>query len=221
MRRMEYAFIQNPNASQTVDFQPDYTNDPQLTLTCVSFVPKHIAQAIQKTIIEPLLAIEPDFYYFPNESLHVTIQNIRVINHPPHFGPSEVEKAKLLLSEQVHNYGPFTFEYHGLLSMPTSVSMIALVTPEYDQFVKLLRAKLIDAGLPDDKKYFTDEIVFANTTICRYTHKPSQEFIKKIETMKDIRIGNFVADETSLIETNAGGHPSKTRIFGTYRFSQI
>lgn len=218
MRQMEVQALSNPAVTTIVPMQTDYANDPQLCLTCVSFLPKDIATRIQTQILTPLKTIEPDFYYYPIESLHVTIQNIRVINYPLHFGPTEIAKTKKLLSEFVPGYEPFRFELSGTIHMPTSLVVIALVDPAYDQFVRTLRQALIDAGIPDDKKYFTDEIVFANTTVCRYTHAPSQKFLQEVKKLRDEHIGAFTVHEVSLIETNAGVHPSKTKVFGTYRF---
>lgn len=218
MRQMELSLASGVSASAIVPFQSNYASDSQVCLTCVSFLPKNTATTIQTQILFPLRIIEPNFYYYPVESLHITIQNIRVINYPPHYGPTEIAKAKNLLSEFVPRYESFRFELSGTIQMPTSLAIIALASPEYDQFVRILRRTLIDAGIPDDKKYFTDEIVFANTTICRYTHKPSQKFLEKLETLKDVDIGTFVASDVSLVETNAGAYSSKTRVFGTYRF---
>lgn len=218
MHQMEASLASGASASSVVPFQTDYTNDPQLCLTCVSFLPKDIATKIQTQILTPLMTIEPDFYYYLIESLHVTIQNIRVINYPPHFGSTEIAKIKKLLSEFVPGYEPFRFELSSTIQMPTSLVVIALVDHAYDQFVRTLRQALIDAGISDDKKYFTDEIVFANTTVCRYTHAPSQKFLQEIKKLRVEHIGAFTVHEVSLIETNAGAHPSKTKVFGTYRF---
>lgn len=221
MRQMEAAVQSNPSASTLVSIRQDYVNDPSRSLTCVSFVPPNIANTIIHDIIEPLQQLEPHFYYFPLPSMHVTIQNIRISQYPLHFDSTDIAKAKELLSNNISQYKPFSFTYEGLLSMPTSVSLIALVNPDYDRFVKSLRTQLIDAGIPDDKKYFTDEIVFANTTICRYTHKPSAEFLEKLETFKDKSVGDVEIKDVSLVTMNAGAHPSTMNILSTYQFRQI
>lgn len=221
MRQMELQLASNTSATTIVPMQSDFINDQQIALTCISYIPKDIANTIQTQLIESLKTIEPNFYYYPIESMHVTIQNVRVIHNPPRFTASDIAKTNRMLSEIVPASNPFLFEYSGLLSMPTSVSVIALVTPEFDQFVKQLRNQLVGIGVPDDKTYFTDEIIFANTTICRYTHKPSLEFIKKLDQLNNTYIGKFLANDVSLVEINAGAYPSKTTIHGTYRFRQI
>ncbi len=222
MRQMELSLASDVSASAVVPMQKDYIHDPKLCLAAVSWLPKRISVAIQTKLIAQLSAIEPDFYYYSGESLHITVQSIRTINDPPHFGPPEIAKSQNLLSACINTRtDPFEFELRGLLSMPTSVSVIALVTPDYDRIVRSLRVQLVAAGIHDDKKYFTNETVFANVTICRYTHAPSRKFLDAVLAYKDMHIGRFVAESVSLIETNAAAHPSKTRVFGTYKFRQI
>lgn len=109
-------------------------------------------------------------------------------------------------------------ELWGVLRLLTSTSIIVLVDAAYDQFVKRLRKRLKDAGVADDKKYFTDELVFANSTFVRFTHKPSPAFTEKLNRLRDIPLGTLEVTEISLIQTNAVCHPSKTTILGSYRF---
>lgn len=221
MRQMEDSLAKNTAASTIVTMQKDYVNDPQLCLTCVSFLPKNTAETIQTQLLTALATIEPAFYYYPVQSLHVTIQNIRVINNPPHFSAADIAKAQQLLLNFIPSYGPFVFEFSGILRLPTSLAIIALITPEYDRFIRAFRQALVAAGIPDDKKYFTDEIIFANTTICRYTHEPSQEFFGEVEKRKQTSFDSMRAQEVSLIQTNAGAHPSKMKVLCTYPFRQI
>lgn len=221
MRQMEDSLAKNTAASTIVIIQKDYVNDPQLCLTCVSFLPKNIAETIQTQLLTKLATIESAFYYYPVQSLHVTIQNIRIINNPPHFCSADIAKAQQLLQNFIPAYKPFVFEFFGILLLPTSLAIIALITPEYERFVRAFRQALINAGIPDDKQYFTNEIIFANTTICRYTHEPSQEFLDELKKYERTSFGSMRAQEVSLIQTNAGAHPSKTKVLGTYQFHQI
>lgn len=216
--QMENSFSAGKSVSTVVPMQSDYKHDNQLCLTCVSFLSKNVASTINSQFISPLKSIVPEFYYYQEGSLHITIQNIRIIHNPPHFNQIEINKARQLLTDLIPKIKPFQFELVGLISLPTSIAIIALVRPEYDTFVKMLRHSLVASGIPDDKKYFTDEIIFANITICRYTHKPSQKFMNKVDALKEKSIGPFVANKLSLVEMNAGAHPSKTRILGTYSF---
>ena len=220
MRQMEQSFASNPHTATIVPMQTDFINDPQMALTAVSYLPKDIAAIITRTVIEPLKTIEPEFYYYPAVSMHITVQNVRVIHDPPRFTAADIEVARSVFRQSVKNEQPFTFSVHGILAMPTSVSIIALGTPEYDWFVKQLRKDLSNAGVPDDKSYFTDELVFANITIARFTHTPSTEFLKKLESLNHIDIGTVVIKDMHLVAMNAGANREKTTVLETYRFAE-
>lgn len=221
MRQMESSLASGSRASTIVPLQADYATDTQMCLSVNSFVPSTIAAAIQAKLIEPLRQIDPAQYYYPNESLHITFHSVRIIHDPPTYTDQDIKTSHRLLTKFIPLEQPFPFILHGILSMPTSVSVIALIIPEYNRFIRKLRHLFVDSGIPDDKKYFSDEIVFANTTICRYTHKPSSEFLEKLKVLKDMYVGEFVAKDVSLVETNAGAFPSKTTVLGRYQFREI
>ncbi len=221
MRQMELTLASDSNTSTIVPFQADYATDNQMCLSVNAFLSRAIGLSIQTKLIDPLRQIDPTQYYYSNGSLHITFHSVRIIHNPPSYTDLDIKNSKQLLAKFVPPERPFPFVLQGVLSMPTSVSLIALVTPEYDQFIRRLRHEFISSGIPDDKKYFTDKMVFANTTICRYTHKPSQEFLEKVAELKNLFIGEYTAEKVCLVETNAGAYPSKTTVLAEYRFSQI
>lgn len=219
MRQMETMLAADSHVSTIVPMQADYATDNQMCLSLNAFVPEAIATSIHNKLIEPLQRLDRHHYYYQNESLHVTFHSIRIIHNPPTYSQKDIETSRALLTKLIPSERPFPFVWHGVLALPTSVSVIVLVTPSYNRFIRRVRHEFVSHGIPDDKKYFSDTMVFANTTICRYTHKPSPEFIEKLQTLKDTNIGNGVIDTVSLVETNAGAHPSKTRVLGDYRFA--
>lgn len=217
MRQMESSFVTGESSSTIVSIQNNYATDPQLCLTFVTFLPPDIMEVIDNKLIKTLRAIEPDFYYFPAESLHITIQNVRTVHNPPRFTAQDIAIVRSLAHEMFSKEPPFTFTLRGVLSMPTSVSIIALVTHAYDRFIKDFRQRLTDTGVSDDKTYFTDEMVFANATICRYTHAPSKSFLESVSGFRDIEVATVTTTEVALITGNAVAHPSKTTVLETYR----
>lgn len=214
MRQLETRAASGTATSAFVSMQQDYVNDPRLCLTIVSFLSPKLQESIDDNLIKPLRALEPDFYYFPRESLHITIQNIRTVADPPLYTAADIATADRLLAGFLNRHrGTFTFQLRGTIKFPTSAAIIALIEPAYDAFVKQLRTELAAAGIPDNKTYFTDEMVFANCTFCRYTHAPSEKFLKRLEGFADTNLGEFTAEKMTLIQTNAGCHPSKTKFF--------
>jgi len=217
MRQMETMLAADSRVSTIVPMQTDFASDNQLCLSLNAFVPEAIAASIQNKLIEPLQRLDPTQYYYQKQSLHVTFHSIRIIHNPPTYSQKDIETSRGLLTKLIPSERPFPFVWHGVLALPTSVSVIVLITPRYNRFIHRIRHEFVRHGIPDDKKYFSDTMVFANTTICRYTHTPTPEFLKKLQTLKDTDIGSGVIDTVALVETNAGAHPSKTRVLGTYR----
>lgn len=218
MRQMEQTLAADTTAATIVPYQTDYATDRQLCLSVNAFVSPDIAASIQSKLIEPLRKIDPTQYFYPAESLHITFHSIRIIHDPPTYTAHDIEVSDRLLESVIPSNEPFPFTLQGVMSMPTSASVIALITPAYNQFIQTLRKTFVSAGIPDDKKYFTEETVFANSTFCRYTHRPTPEFLQTLNQMKDTVIGNFLATHVSLVTTNAGAYPTKTAVLGTYPF---
>lgn len=220
MRQMETSLASGSAASTIVPFQADYATDSQLALSLNASIPAETANIIQTKLIRPLRAIDPTQYYYPPESLHITFHSIRIIHDPPSYTEADIERSRTLLSRMAPSEGPFPFTLAGVFSLPTSVFVAALATPRYDAFIRRIRSAFTGAGIPDDKTYFTDELVFANTTICRYTHPPTQEFLETLRGLRDTDIGDVRIESVSLVETNAAANLAKMRVLGIYRFGQ-
>ena len=221
MRQMESELSAGTTDATIVPMQTDYASDPQLCLTLLKTpLPPHITKRILDRLVSPLVAIEPDFYYYSDKTLHMTIQTIRKVHNPPQYTPAHIARVKTLLTKEIHRHGPFTFDLSGVMSLPTSAAIIALGSFEYTDFILSLRQKLKDADVSTDQTYYRNDIVFANCTICRYTHRPSRKFLATLKKLRDEHIGTCVIDDVSFVETNAGVDPAKTTVFGTYRFKK-
>ena len=218
MRQMEERFTDDPHAASTVPMQLDYISDRQMCLTVNSFIPDAIANRIQSMIIEPMRRVDPTHYYYDNASLHITIHTVRTIHYPPTFTDNTIETSKSVLARYIPKNRPFRFRLIGIMAIPTSVAVIAIASARYNRFTHVLRRAFTAEGIPDEKKYFSPDVTFANVTVCRYTHMPSPEFLKTLTSLKTTPVGSVTVGEVALLETNAGAHPSKTRIFATYPF---
>lgn len=195
----------------------DYVNDALICLTGVVFLPEKIKRSISKKIIEPLRKEDNNQYYYLPESLHLTLQNVRIISNPPFFTKKDIVKVKKVFEEVIPKFRSFSFELRNLFELPTSLSICGFCDEVLKYLVLELREKLQKAGVPDNKKYASDEVFFGNITICRYTKKPTKDFLAKIKELKNIEIGRFVIKEVSLITTNKVCHPSKTQIIEIYK----
>jgi 2'-5' RNA ligase len=204
------------NKSSIVEVQKDYANDNQLCLSSISFVPKDLAAEMATKIMEPLQAIEPDFYYYPVNSLHLSIKNIRTIHNPPLFTEEDIKKVAKLFGETVPQFPSLHFEIEDIIKMPTSVLVIAYAEENFKKLFLALDYGLKEIGVPDDKRYFSDSVVWGSITLCRFTHQPKPEFIDKVRSMRHLKFGEMVVSDIKLVVCNAVCHEGSRRTIASF-----
>lgn len=194
----------------------DYINDNRICFTSVVFLPIQLEQKIIDKIIILLSKADRHQYFYTPGSFHLTIQNIRTISDPPLFNNNDIEKTKEVFAKIIPKYNRFTFKLKGLFELPTSLAVCGYTDETFTTLSSELTHKLIKAGVPDNKKYFTQDIIFGNLTFCRYTQKPNAQFMKIVSELKNVEIGDFEVKSISLITTNAAATPNKTQIIQDY-----
>ena len=215
-KELEKRFKKGEKPSSVVELMKDYASDNRICLTSVVFIPQKLQKTILQRIINPLKQADKRQYYYLPESLHLTIQNIKQEKLPPSFTNSDIEKVKKVFKEVIFKYKKFSFNLKGLFEMPTSLSICGYSNELLKHFVLESRGKLQQAGVPDDKKYASDNIFFGNITICRYTTKPNEDFFREVKKLKNINIEKIEVKRISLITTNSVCFPDKTEIIEKY-----
>lgn len=210
--KIEDQFKKGKSPSTLVESVSDYQNDPRRCLTSVVFAPPKIEDVILKKIIEPLKKVDPNQYYYVPGSFHLTIQNVRVSDFPIRFSEDDIEKARTVFQKVIAKHRAFNFEIGGLFELPTSLGLRAFSTKDLFNLASDLRGKLKNAGLPDDKKYASGDVIFGNMTICRYTSQPNDSFLREIRKLKNVEVGKFTVSKVSLITTSSICHPTQTKI---------
>lgn len=202
--------------ASVVPIQSDYRTDPARALTSVVFVPAGLGQEIRRAIIEPLQAIEPEHYYYPPESLHLTIKNIRTIHHPPHFTAADANRVAELFGRLIPPHCSFSVWLEELAPFSTSLALIAYADEQLKKLVQTLDAGLNEIGLPDDKCYLSDQVFFGNVTVCRYIRPPSSRFLQAVEEMAQVYQRELRIEAVHLITCNAVCAPETRRIIAAY-----
>jgi 2'-5' RNA ligase len=220
VKKLENFFRQDSHKSTIVNMQKDYINDDQICLTSVAFIPSHISAEIIKNISNPLRKIEADHYFYPPGSLHVTIKNVRTINNPPLFTTSGVKKVNEVFNKIISKFPIFEFSVEDVLVFPTSLSVMAYSSAIFQKLVLLLDETLKEIGVPDNKKYFSDSVLWGNITICRFIQKPGDRFIALARKMRDLEIGKFRVEKISLITCNAVCHVESRKIIAEYKLKR-
>jgi hypothetical protein len=182
----------------------DYANDSRLCLTSVHLPHSTLLNQIQQDVVEPLREIEPTFHYYPNDCLHMTIKNVRVINDPPHFNETDVQKAKKVFSETIPQHTRFNVYFYRLLMFPNNLALIGTTDAELDNIVLDLDSRLNNEGVPDDKTYLNSRYFFSNMTLVRFNNAPSEKFKQKVsELSKSLKFQPYQVDSVTLLSCNA------------------
>ncbi|HEY9783975.1 MAG TPA: hypothetical protein V6D17_01145 [Candidatus Obscuribacterales bacterium] len=201
--------------STIVPMRDDYVSDERRCLTCVQFVGGDIAGKIIE-IGESLRVQDPRQYYYPIESLHMTVQNIRVTSAPRSYSDDNVETAKRVLAVVVPQFHSVNLRVARILELPTSLSVCVFFGEDVAAMIRMLRTYLADAGLPDDKEYVSDDAIIGNITFCRFRTEPNEAFRAYVQRYKQKEIGELQLSRVSLIETGDVCHPSQTKVLASF-----
>jgi hypothetical protein len=181
----------------------DFANDNRISLAAIKFLPRALSDLIERELSQPLLATDERQFFFANQSLHMTVQNVRKISDHATFGAKEIEAARLAFQKVATSFSPFEFSLEGFLVMPASVAIRAIAEPKFAEFSRAIRDELRASGVADDKPYIDDDIVFGNITFCRYTAPPTEKFTAKINQLRNVKLGPLVIDSFELLSTNS------------------
>jgi len=215
VRSIEVGFKRGDAPSTIVSSVTNYADDRQIGLTSVSFLSRELQYKISSEIIAPLRAADPNQYYYPPESLHLTVQNLKTISDPPLFDRQYIEKARKVFAQTVPNHEPLSLDIQGIFELPTSLALCAFSSETYEELVLNLRKGLEVAGIPDDKKY-APGVVLGNITFCRFTQKPNISFEHKVEELKEVKMGSFELENIYLIQSNAVCSVPRTEVLDRF-----
>lgn len=188
----------------TVSPVSDYENDARICLTSVHLPDKKFVDQVQNVLIEPLKNISSDFFYYPPDSLHMTVKNIRVINDPPHFTEDDIAKVKEVFSSTIPQHKKFKVYFYRLLLFPNNLALIGTTDSELDNTFLELDKKLNEAGVADDKKYINSQYFFSNMTLARFNNQPSDRFFQKVEELsRSLFFEPYTVDSVTLLTCTA------------------
>lgn len=201
--------IEQQIAHQAINFTTvspvtDYAHDPRICLTSVHLLKKNLIQQIQTTLIQPLKNIEPNLYYYPNDCLHMTIKNIRIVHDKTNFTAADVQKAKNIFNETIPLHQKFKVYFYRLLLFPNNLALIGTTDAELDQIILDLDKKLTAAGIPDNKTYANAKYFFSNITLARFNQPVSTAFKQQVVTLsRNLKFEPYQVDTVSLLTCNA------------------
>lgn len=197
--------------------QQNFESDARICLTLVHFIPQQLAGSVVALGIEPLRKLEPDFHYYPPSSMHMTIKNVRAIANPPAFTTSDIQAVQRMLETLCPQLPSFKVRFEGTLLLSNSVSVVGFSDERLHRAVQEIDAGLRRIGLPDDKKYFSEEVFFSTISICRFSHTPSLQFYDAVGQLDSQIWGELEVDAASLISCNLVC--ARKHIYGSYKLT--
>ena len=154
-------------------------------LTSVVFVPSVAARNIHRNVIGRLRKSQPTHCYYPPDSMHITIKNVRTVATPPLFTETDIEKCRRVFSKVAARHSPFSFELSQVVTFAASVVVVGFCDERLKDLVLDLDRELQIAGVPDNKRYISNSVFFGNVTVCRFTAPPSAGLLQAIREMRD------------------------------------
>lgn len=202
INKIEKQVNKNTLNFSTVSPVEDYLNDPRICLTSAHFIKENLISEIHK-ITDVLKKIKPDCYYYPDNSLHTTIKNIRSIKNPPNFNQTDIIKVKNIFSKVIPDHNKYNIYFYKLLLFPNSLSLIGTTDIEYDNLILDLDRELKKGNIADDRIYNNSKYFFSNITLARFA-KDSDDFKQKVlDLSQSIQITPYSADNVTLLSCNA------------------
>lgn len=182
----------------------NYASDTRRCLTSVHLPHQELITQVQDQLIKPLQKISPDYFFYPEDSLHITIKNVRVINDPPHFTQEDIGEAERVFEIVLPKHKKFNVYFYRLLLFPNNLALIGTTDPEMGSIFLDLDRELKAAGVLDDKKYINSQYFFCNMTLTRFNKAPGKKFLQKIEDLsQSISFEPYVVDSVTLVTSTA------------------
>jgi len=197
----------------------DFDEDPRMCLTSVHFPKASLLHVIQQEIIAPLKVMNSKMYAYSDDSLHMTIKNIKTAADPQTFSNQDMVTAQEVFSKTMPKHGAFTVNFYKLLLFPASIALIGTTAPELDSIILDLDTQLAAAQIPDDKTYVNNRYFFSNMTLARFQEVLSNDFVQEVARISEkiplIITTPYMVDSVTLLKANAV--MKKRQIIQTFR----
>lgn len=216
IKELQEKFDSGAATASVIESVDDFESDTRLCLTVLAFPPKEVLARIDQ-IQNRLREADEDQYYYPEHAIHITVKNIRVVADPPGYTDEDVAKVCDVAREVVKRHEPFSVHYETFLRAPTSISAAAYTDDHYGDLVLDLINSLKEAGVPDNKKYISDDVFFINSSFVRYTKQPNEKFFEVLHELEAKDLGSFEVKDISVITTNAVLAEHTFTNHGTYK----
>jgi hypothetical protein len=216
IRMLQTNYLDTGKKPTLVPIQKDYEGTRDRCLTLVGFFDPVVSDRISRTVIAPLRAVEPKHFYYPPDALHITVKNVRTAAEPPLFTDEQADRVGEAFAEVLADVRSLEFSLRGLLRLPTSISVVGYCDDYFARLVRTLDNVLKEVEVPDDKRYVSQEIFFANSTVCRFRDRPSQTLLERVLDLADLDLGVAKLSSLQLLSCNPACAAHSRRVFRAF-----
>jgi hypothetical protein len=195
----------------------DYEADERLCLTSVVFPSSALGDRITRELVAKLHAIEPEHYYYPTASLHLTIKNVRSIAVSAELTGAITATAAGAFAALVPTIRAFEIGLEHLVALENSIVLVGYSDRTLYELIHGLDNALRAAGIVDDKRYVSNSVFFGSITLCRFRTAPSQRLLAAAPELCREFGAALSVDSIDLITCNAVCAPRTRRTIGSYR----
>ncbi len=200
--QLESAFQRGEQPCKIYPQITDYANDPRRCLTIAGWIDHDLATEIDEILIQPLKAVDPRQYYYPQDNLHTTLLTLFLAAAPPLFTQADIDIITKVLTKVMPKLKPITYHLKGLFLMPNSIGIRGYTGHELHETITTIRAALAERGIVIDPGLASDEVYFGHITLCRFITPPNSAFWRKTVELRNRGFGHRTSNTLSLISSN-------------------
>jgi len=136
------------------------------------FVPKELTDVIEHKVLSHLKQIDPNQYYYPAQSLHLTYCNVQNIAKPATFTDADLPKVVKVLESVVSKTKSFKYSLKGIFELPTSISICAYFPEEVVPSMKLIREEIKKNWTSRQQGLCFRHCLFCKCFLCTIQYQP-------------------------------------------------
>jgi len=188
--------------------------DSRRSLTSIVRVSIGLKPKIQ-SVIEKLKRVAPNQYYYPPESLHLTIQNIKATADPPTWTSEEALRVKEVFANVLDNYRSFIMELKGLNIFSRAIFVQGFCDEILFKLRNNLDRELKEINIYPERKY-KYKLNFGWVNIARFRNSNVHDLLNEIEKLRNYNFGTMKINKIELVETDRYFLKPKTKIIATF-----
>lgn len=193
----------------------DYRQDPRVSLGVFLIPPPDFIARLHYELQLPLLAADPAQYGTPARAMHFTFKNIQTVADPPTFTPEQALQIVDELRPLLARYPAFVLDCEGLLVTPSSIGLVGYYPQFIGEMVRDISEMLVRVGVPDNKRYISNEVTFTNITLVRYRRPPEPALLARVADLQSVKM-ELPVTSLQLVSADLSFRPEKTVIWDDF-----